>query len=446
MVHVIKKGLDVPIAGKPRQEIEDNFDISSFALLGDDYNGMRPTMLVQAGDKVKIGTPLFTDKKNEGVTFTSPACGVVDSVNRGAKRRFLSVIINREGDDQVDFEELRGIGSYTSDQLKEVLNKSGLWTAFRTRPFSKIPALDSKPRSIFVTAIDTNPLAADPEIVIADKRKEFQHGLEALTRLDAEKIFVCTGTDSKIPGRDMPEIDFHEFDGPHPAGLAGTHIHKLDPVGPNKTVWYINYQDVIAIGHFLTSGKLLTERVISLAGPVVKDPRLIRTYQGANIDALTKGCSSEDNIRVISGSVLDGRSIESPINFLGRYHQQISVLAEGNHHEFLGWQKPGFDKYSVTGIYAGSWMSGKRFDMTTNLNGSKRMIVPVGTYERVFSMDTLPTHLLRALIAGDTEEAQALGCLELDEEDLALCTYVCPGKYDYGTILRANLTLIEKEG
>ena len=446
MVHFIKKGLDVPIAGAPRQEIEDKLDISSFALVADDYHGMRPTMLVQAGDRVKIGQPLFTDKKNDGVTFTSPACGVVDSVNRGSKRRFLSVIINREGEDQQSFDVLKSVDEYSADSLKELLVKSGLWTAFRTRPFSKTPAISSTPRSIFVTAIDTNPLAANPEVIIAEKRDEFLLGLKALTRLDANKIFVCTGTDSKIPGRDMPEVDFHEFDGPHPAGLAGTHIHKLDPVGPNKTVWYINYQELIALGYLLASGNLMTERVVSLAGPVVKDPCLVRTYAGGNIDEIAKGCSSEDNIRLVSGSVLDGRTSVTPVNFLGRYHYQLSVLAEGNHHEFLGWQKPGLDKFSVTGIYAGSWIPGKKFDLTTNLNGSRRMIVPVGTYERVLGMDTLPTHLLRALIAGDTEEAQALGCLELDEEDLALCTYVCPGKYDYGSILRDNLTLIEKEG
>jgi Na+-transporting NADH:ubiquinone oxidoreductase subunit A len=446
MVHVIKKGLDIPIAGKPRQEIEENFNIGSVGLVASDYHGLRPTMLVQPGDHVKVGQAILADKKNPGVIFTAPAAGVVESVNRGQKRRFLSIIINRENDNQVSLDDVKPVNNYAPDQLRDLLVRSGLWTAFRTRPYSKVPPIDSKPRSIFVTAIDTQPLCANPELVIAERRKEFLLGLEALTRLDAEKIFVCTGTDSKIPGSDNRDLTFAEFDGPHPAGLAGTHIHLLDPVGPNKTVWYINYQEVIAIGYLLANGSIMTDRVISLAGPVVNDPRLMRTQMGANLVDLTKGCTNESNVRIVSGSVLDGRTSAAPTDFLGRYHYQVSLLKEGNYREFLGWQKPGFDKFSVTGIYAGSWLSNKRFNMTTNLNGSKRKIVPVGTYERVLAMDTLPTHLLRALISKDTEEAQALGALELDEEDLALCTYVCPGKYDYGTILRDNLTLIEKEG
>jgi Na+-transporting NADH:ubiquinone oxidoreductase subunit A len=237
------------------------------------------------------------------------------------------------------------------------------------------------------------------------------------------------------------------FQGPHPAGLVGTHIHFLDPVSPGKTVWYLNYQDVVAIGAFFLSGKLDTRRVISLAGPVVERPRLLETRIGACIDELVAGeWKPGVTVRAISGSVLCGRTAAAPLNFLGRYHLQVSALQEGNDREFLGWQGPGFEKYSVTNIFASALSKGKKFALTTSTGGSERAMVPLGTYEQVVPLDILPTQLLRALIVRDTEQAQRLGALELEEEDVALCTFVCPGKYEYGTLLRDNLTTIQREG
>ena len=270
-------------------------------------------------------------------------------------------------------------------------------------------------------------------------------GLTVIRNLTKGRTFVCTRNDSRIPGKNIRGVEFEEFSGVHPAGLAGTHIHFLDPVGPNKTVWTINYQDVIAIGHLFTTGKIMTERVIALGGPRVISPGLLRTRLGARIDDLVNTRIEPKNARLISGSVLCGRTAEEPVNFLGRYHQQVCVLEEGTKREFLGWQGPGFNKFSITRIYAGA-LGAKKFDMTTSSGGSKRAMVPVETYERVMPLDILPTQLLRALLVNDTESAQALGCLELDEEDLALCTFVCPGKYKYGEVLRENLTTIEKEG
>ena len=411
--------------------------------------GMRPKLHVGEGDRVKRGTPLFNDKKTEGVVFTSPASGIVKEINRGAKRRFLSLVIDVEGNDEETFESYSSLGDLDKEKVQDLLLKSGLWTALRTRPFSKVPLPGTEPHSLFVTAIDTNPLAADPELIIEAQKENFVNGLTVLSKLTLGKTFVCTGEDSRVPGENVPNVSFAQFAGPHPAGLVGTHIHFLDPVSENKIVWHINYQDVIAVGHLFTTGKLMTERVISLAGPRVENPRLLRTQLGACIDEIVDGNANLDNARIISGSVLTGRKIEAPENFLGRYHNQVSVLEEGTKREFLGWQMPGADKYSVTPLYAGSWLK-KLFPMTTSSGGSKRSMVPMGTYEKVMPMDILPTQLLRSIIVGaetgDTEEALKLGVLELDEEDLSLCTYVCPGKYDYSSILRDNLTLIEKEG
>jgi Na+-transporting NADH:ubiquinone oxidoreductase subunit A len=442
---VIKRGLDLPISGEPEQRIEAGPAITRVAINGDDYVGMKPTMLVAEGDTVLLGQPLMEDKKNPGVLFTSPAAGKVSAIQRGAKRRFEALIIDVEGDQAVDFPGVPGqsIDSLDRDSVVAQLVVSGLWTSFRTRPFGQVPAISSSPNSIFVTAIDTNPLAADPAVVLAGRGEQFEVGLKVLTKLTQGKVFVCRGPQGSIPATPSAQVQVETFEGPHPAGLVGTHIHYLDPVGPNKTVWYLNYQDVAAIGAFFLSGKLDLRRVISLAGPVVRNPRLVETRMGAAIDELVAGDLPEAmQCRVISGSVLCGR-VQS---FLGRYHMQVSVLQEGNYREFLGWQKPGFDKFSVTKAFASAMLKGQKFAFTTSTGGSERAMVPLGTYEKVMPLDILPTQLLRSLIVRDTEQAQRLGALELEEEDVALCTFVCPGKYEYGTLLRDNLTTIQREG
>ncbi|URL01963.1 Na(+)-translocating NADH-quinone reductase subunit A [Avibacterium sp. 20-126] len=443
----IKKGLDLPIAGKPEQVIHNGNAVTEVALLGEEYVGMRPSMKVREGDVVKKGQVLFEDKKNPGVLFTAPASGTVTAINRGAKRVLQSVVIQIEGNDQVTFNKYSTdeLKSLTSEQVRQNLQASGLWTALRTRPFSKVPAVDAVPSSIFVNAMDTNPLAADPEVVLKAHWEDFTNGLTVLSRLHEGKLHLCKAGDSNIPTVDLPNLAVHDFGGPHPAGLSGTHIHFIDPVSATKTVWYLNYQDVIAFGRLFTTGELYNGRVISLAGPQVKNPRLIRTQLGANLAQLTKGELKEGENRIISGSVLSGHKAEGAVDYLGRYALQVSVIAEGREKEFLGWIMPGANKYSITRTVLGHF-GHKLFNFTTALNGGHRAMVPIGAYERVMPLDIIPTLLLRDLSAGDTDSAQALGCLELDEEDLALCTFVCPGKNDYGPMLRAALDKIEKEG
>lgn len=441
----IKKGLDIPLAGSPKQDIHDGPSIKHVAVLGEEYVGMRPTMLVEVGDRVKKGQALFEDKKNPGVFFTASVAGTVKEINRGAKRVLQSVVIEADGDEAVTFDSFSAaeLASLTVEQVKKNLTASGLWTALRTRPFSTSPAVDSTPRAIFVTAIDTNPLAADPTVVIAQRSTDFSNGLTVLSRL-SDKVYLCKKAGASIPS--VPAVQVEEFDGPHPAGLPGTHIHFLDPVSIKKVVWHINYQDVIAIGALFTSGQLNAERVISLAGPVVKNPRLVKTVLGASVAELTAGELQEGQNRIISGSVLAGAAANGVHGYLGRFHNQISVLAEGYDKEFMGWAMPGAQKFSVTRAYLSHLNPKRLFNMTTTTNGSSRAMVPIGNYERVMPLDILPTLLLRDLLVGDSDGAVSLGCLELDEEDLALCTFVCPGKYDYGVALRDCLTTIQKEG
>lgn len=450
MQFTIKKGLDIPITGGPKQEIGDGNPVKSVAILGMDYVGMKPTMMVSEGDKVKLGQALFTDKKNPGVLFTSPGAGVVRAIHRGAKRVLQSVVIDLQGSEQESFAKYKEdrLADLSREQVQENLLASGLWTAFRTRPYGKIPAVDSKAASIFVTAMDTRPLAADPEFIIKERSADFINGLKVIAKLTDGKTYLCKATGDEITTGDAP-VTVAEFNGPHPAGLPSTHIHFIDPVNIHKFVWYIDYQAVIAIGALFIKGKLNVERVVALAGPTVKNPRLVRTRVGASTDDLVAGELLDDvESRVISGSVLYGHTAVDWAAYLGFYNLQVSALQEGRAREFFGWIVPGKDKYSALNVYTSSVdkKHNRLFPLTTDKNGSNRAIVPVGIYETVMPMDILPTPLLKSLVVGDSDQAQLLGCLELDEEDVSLFTFVDPGKHDFAPVLRANLTKIEKEG
>ncbi|MFP7353809.1 Na(+)-translocating NADH-quinone reductase subunit A [Klebsiella pasteurii] len=444
----ITKGLNLPIAGMPSQQISSKTAVKRVALLGEEYIGMRPSMAVREGDRVQKGQLLFEDKRNSGVRFTAPASGTISAIHRGERRVLQSVVIDVDGDDAVHFPryELADLAALTREAVQQQLMESGMWTAFRTRPFSKIPAPASVPAAIFVTAIDTNPLAADPQPIILAQREAFDAGLTLLTRLTDGKVHVCQASGGKLGGHPVGQVTFNQFAGPHPAGLVGTHIHFLEPVSLKKQVWHLNYQDVIAVGKLFLEGELSSERIVALGGPQVKEPRLLKTCSGASLDELLADELLDDENRVISGSVLSGTYAQGPHAFLGRFHLQISVVKEGREKELFGWVMPGKDKFSITRTTLGHFMKRKLFNFSTDTNGGERAMVPIGNYERVMPLDILPTMLLRDLLAGDTDSAQALGCLELDEEDLALCTYVCPGKYEYGPALRSVLTQIEQEG
>ena len=456
----ITKGLDLPVSGEPSADVEDARPPTRVALVAADYVGLRPTMHVAEGDSVKRGQLLFEDKKNPGVRFTSPGAGTVAAVNRGKRRALQSVVIDLEGsgsgeEESVRFESCTGrdIADLGRDDIKALLIESGLWTAFRTRPFSKVPRPDSEPHSIFITAIDTEPLAPSVEAVLKGREADFEQGQAAVAKLTGGFTYLCTAPGASIPFNPDGDVTAAVFEGPHPAGTAGVHIHLLDPVHREKTVWHIGYQDVAAIGELIRTGELSVERTIALAGPSVQRPRLLRTRVGASTGDLVAGelVSGADGPelehRIISGSVLSGRTAAGDVlGYLGRYHNQVSVIREGREREFMGWLKPGTNRFSTLNLFLSRLTGSKRLEFTTTTHGSRRAIVPLGLYERVMPMDIMPTYLVRALIVGDLELAEQLGCLELDEEDLALCTFVCPSKIEYGPILREVLEAIEKEG
>lgn len=456
--HVIKKGLDLPIRGAPEQRVDVAPAVVKVAILARDYPFMKPRMHIQVGDRVKRGQVLFEDRKTDGVRFTSPGAGTISAINRGARRALQSVVIDLssgerrgrpEESDLQPFETFTGraVEELDAQAVRDLLVESGLWTAIRQRPYSKVPSPAGDCHSIFVTAIDTNPLAPDPEAVLEGRMEDFQRGLCALGHLTDGPVYLCRAAGAKIEPGSAPRVRVEEFSGKHPAGLVGTHIHFIDPVHREKTVWHVGYQDVAAIGRLFVTGRLPVERTVALCGPVVIRPRLLKTRLGAEIEPLIDEQLFFGETRVVSGSVLYGHRARGTVfGFIGRYACQISCVAEDHRRRFLGWMAPGWDIYSTTRAYLSGFRGrSATFDLTTSNRGGHRAMVPIGAFERVMPLDILPTFLLRALLMDDLERAEALGCLELDEEDLSLCSFVSPGKEDYAPHLRRNLYEIWKE-
>lgn len=457
-LHHIHKGLDLPTTGQPKQVITGEVSVSRVAVLADDFIGMKPRMIIGEGELVRRGQPLFEDRKREGVLHTAPAAGKVVAIHRGDKRALLSVVIElndaeRSGSvsdaDHFPFESFKGTApaALSRDEAKALLVESGCWTALRARPFSRVPPLDQVPSSIFVTAMNSHPLAADPAVALAGQQAAIEAGLAALTKLTDGPVYFCRRPGVDLGPGTVDGVRVEEFDGPHPAGLPGTHIHLLDPVSRNKVVWHVNIADVVMMGEVVLTGKLNPSRVISIAGPAAADPRLVRARLGAQVAELVAGEAKPGELRVVSGSMLGGRKVEGEVmGFLGRYDLSVSLLHEERTRKFLGWLTPGEHSFSLFPIYLSKLFGGHDFDFTTTTNGSPRAMVPIGMYEDVMPLDIIPTFLLRSLVTGDLEKAEQLGALELDEEDLALCTMVCPGKTDYGAYLRQRLDTIEREG
>ncbi|WP_028725884.1 MULTISPECIES: Na(+)-translocating NADH-quinone reductase subunit A [Paracoccus] len=444
--YTLRKGLDVPVLGAPEGGIENAQAVRTVAVLGQDYLGLKPRLAVQEGDIVAAGAPILAHKDTPQVQVTAPVSGRIKAINRGARRVLISVEIEVD-DSAAEPVDFSGIGNAdTAEGLAERLCASGLWTSFRTRPYSKVPEPESRPAAIFVTAMDTEPLSGDAATIIADGAAAFRRGLQAITLLTEGNTYLCQRPSDRIVEGEIPGVVVAGFDGPHPAGLAGTHMHFLDAPSNSRTVWTIGYHDVIAIGRLLETGRIDSTRVVAIGGPLSARPRLVRTLAGASMtDLCAEDLATDQPVRVISGSILSGRMGDGPTAYLGRYARQITLIKEDHEQIPMGWIRPMFSKYAFQPVL-GSALKNKLFPLTSNLNGGRRAMVPIGTFEKLMPQDFLPTQLLRALLVMDTDQAQALGALELDEEDLGLCGFACPAKYEYGIALRDSLTKIEKEG
>lgn len=444
----VRKGLDVPLdGGSASTEIVPGNPIRQVALLPADSIGLKIRLLVREGDKVKRGTPLYHDRREEQVVYTAPAGGEVVAINRGDKRRVLSVTIGIDAKEEQESFPALNVASASREQVRDWLARSGFWPCLRQRPFDKVALFGDTPHSLFINAADTQPLAPSPAAILAGHEEAFRQGAVALSKLSGGKTYISSARGERSPAFQVPGVEHHEFEGPHPAGNVGVHISLLDPVGAAKRAWHIGYQDVLAIGQLITTGNYPVDRVVAVVGPGVKTPKWVRTRRGADMADLLRDNLTTPTPRVLSGSALSGAVAPpgTPTGYLGRFDNQVTVVEDASPRELLGWAGPGANKFSVTNTFVGKLLR-KKFRFNTDTNGSHRAIVPIGVYESVMPLDIQPTYLIKALVSNDIEAAEKLGALELVEEDLALCEFVCPSKTAITKKLREMLTRLEKEG
>ena len=433
-----KKGLNLPISGNPSTEVDSSTAINSIAVLGSNYVGLKPTMMVDEGDAVLSGQKLFENKRNLGTFVTAPSSGIVKSINRGDKRKFLSVIIETDNTlDAIKFD----IDHYSNSI--DFLIDTGALSYFRSRPYNRMPELNTLPSAIFINACDTNPLSIDPHELIKLDQDLFNKGLHFIKSINSNIKTFCSYQNSNFD-KSIKDVRYSQFSGPHPAGLVGTHIHFLHPVGQNRSVWTISWQEVISLGHLLENKTLRSEKFISIGGPNANDPKILKIKYGSNLLELTAGKILE-NSRIISGSVLNGHTGEGVMNYLGAFDNQVSVLPDESNDILFNWVMPGLKLHSKLPVFLSSWIKPKEFKFNVSMNGGNRAIVPVASYQEIMPLNILTTQLLKSLVTFDIELGEKLGVLELAPEDLALASYVCPSKYDYQSILDSNLEKMYEE-
>lgn len=442
----IRRGLNIKLEGEANKTIADLPLPETFAIKPPDFIGVTPVLLVKQGDEVEAGSPLFADKNNEAIRFCSPVSGEIIDIVRGEKRRILEVkILADKETSYIDFGKTNPAHA-SREEIIEVLLKSGIWPFIRQRPYGIIANPAGQPKSIFISAFDSNPLAPDNNFIMQDAEADFQTGLDALQKLTDGKVHLNIHTDgaadifTKAKG-----VQINTFTGPHPAGNVGVQIHHIDPVNKGEVVWCIKVQDVLIIGRLFKYGKFDASKVIAVTGSQVKEPKYYRTVIGSSVKNLITHAGLKEGIsRIISGNVLTGKQIAAE-GFLNFYDSQITVIPEGDEPEFIGWLKPGFDKFSMSHTFF-SWLSpNKKHSLNTNMHGEERPFVVTGQYEKVFPMDIYPVHLLKSILVEDLELMENLGIYEVVEEDFALCEFVCTSKIETQHIVRKGLELIRKE-
>jgi len=444
----IKKGLDIKMIGQAEKIYVKAPRAKTYAIKPVDWHGLTPKIIPKLCDEVKVGTPIFFDKYHPEVKFTSPVSGILLSINRGDRRRIIEVVIEDDGKNTPETFLKGDPSSFKREQIVENLLESGLWPAIRQRPYTVIARPEHHPKSIFISAFDTAPLAPDLDFVLKDMEEDFQWGVNVLKQLTEGKIFL--NLDGRYPSvRTLSAtkgVEVNRFKGPHPAGNVGIHISRLDPINKGEVVWVVQPQDVVAIGRLFKTGKYDPSVVVALTGSRVEKPQYYKTIRGTAIAPLLEKQLKEGENRVISGNVLNGRQVDAEKGYVGFFDSQVTVIPEGNHYEFFGWMKPGFNKKSLSRSFASTWlMPNKQFDLDTNIHGGERAFVMTGEYEKVLPMDIYPVQLIKSILANDIDKMEQLGIYELDEEDLALCEFVCTSKTPVTKILRDGLRSMRKE-
>jgi Na+-transporting NADH:ubiquinone oxidoreductase subunit A len=442
----LKKGLDIRLKGGAEKVLVSDKQSVLYAVKPLDFPSLTPKLDVKPGDKVLAGTPVFHDKKRPEILFTSPVSGIVRSIIRGDRRKLLEIIIEKEGDEFIDFGK-SDPDSLVREKIKERLLLSGLWPAVRQRPYHVVANPDQVPKAIFITGFDTAPLAPDYNYIMDNSPASlFSVGLTALKKLTDGKINLVLNRkgDSSEVLKEAADVEISHVSGPHPAGNVGVQIHHLDPINKGEIVWFVNLQDVIAIGKLFEEGRYYHERIIALTGSEVLNPQYYKVLTGASISTLVENNVKDGNLRYISGNVLAGSKIESN-GYLGYYDSHVSVIPEGDYFEFFGWMMPGFDKFSFSKTYGSSLFPRKEYLMDTNFHGGDRAFVMTGKYEKVIPMDIYPMQLLKAILAEDIDMMENLGIYEIAEEDFALCEFICSSKVEIQSIVRKGLDLMITE-
>jgi Na+-transporting NADH:ubiquinone oxidoreductase subunit A len=441
----LKKGLDIRLKGQAEKILNPELQSLRYAVKPVDFPGLTPKLNVKVGDEVKAGTPLFHDKLKPEVLFTSPVSGRVVAVTRGDRRRLLEVVVEKKGDEYIDFGKADPT-AITREEIKEKMLKSGIWPVVRQRPYHVIARHADTPKAIFISAFDSAPLAPDYNFIFDNSSDpQFKTGLRALKSLTDGSLHLVVNGKSEISEtlKEAP-AELQKFSGPHPAGNVGIHIHHIDPVNKGETVWYVNPQDVIAIGRLFEEGHYKHERIIALTGSEVIKPQYYRIISGASIQPVVRENVKTGNIRYITGNVLTGTKIVSD-GYLGFYDSQVTVIPEGDYFEFFGWMMPGTDKFSFYKTFASKLFPKKEYSLDTNFHGGERAFVMTGKYEMVVPMDIFPMQLLKAILAEDIDMMENLGIYEIAEEDFALCEYICPSKIEIQSIVRKGLDLMVRE-
>lgn len=443
----LKKGLDIKLNGEAEKVVQPAGKITSCALKPTDFRALTPRLAVKVGDEVKAGDVLFTDKMHPEIKFTAPVSGTIEAINRGERRKLLEVVI--KADAEIQYRDF-GKSEVSTLNREEIINRlldSGVWPVIRQRPYDIIANPMTTPKAIFVSAFDSAPLAPDYDVVLNGQEKNLQTGFDCLKKLCNKNINLNLRADTPSTSvfTKLKNVDIHYFSGPHPAGNAGIQIHHLNPLNKGEQVWVVNIQDVAIIGRLFNEGRFDARKIIVLCGSEVNKPQYYRSLLGASIADITAGkLKNQTEQRIISGNVLTGTRVEAN-GYLGFYANQVTVIPEGNHYEFLGWATPGFGKFSASKLFPSFLCPRKRYTLDTNYHGERRAFVVSGQYEKVFPMDIYPVYLLKACLAQDIDRMEQLGIYEVVPEDMALCEFVCTSKTPVQKILSNGIELMMKE-
>lgn len=440
----LNKGLDINLLGVADEKLVDSEVCNLYSIKPTDFPGLIPKIAVKPGFDVKAGSVLFFDKYNPDIKFTSPVSGKVKEVERGERRKVLRIVIEADKDFKYDDFGKKDLNTLNAEDIKKTLLDSGTWTFFRKRPYAVIANPNEKPKSIFISGFDNAPLAPNYDFIIKDNVKEFQVGIDIISKLTEGKINLNISDKTGSVYSNITGVEKNTFVGKHPSSTVGTQINHIDPINKGEVIWYLNPQDVIIIGRLFTEGKYDARKIIALTGSEVNEPKYYNTITGASVNSITLNNVKEGNNRYISGNVLTGSQI-SANDYIGFYDSQITIIPEGDYYEFFGWIMPRFKKFSMSRTYFSWLMPNKKYALDTNINGGERALVMSGQYEKVVPMDIYPVELIKACLAEDIDKMEQLGIYEVAEEDFALCDYVCTSKTETQAIIREGINLMIKE-